>query len=258
MLSPNSSAPRPLRHVAVLSALGFLGVLAIIPNLLPLLQTLPADAPPPPVMLALTLIQSMVLIGVAATVGTWLTPRVGFAAPVITGQRPLSALGGLAPFSLLAGGIAGILVVAGDVFLFRNHIPAQLYMLAQKPAWSEVAPALLYGGIVEEILMRWGLMTLITWLLYRLISGGKGPVSPVFVWIGISSAAVLFGLLHLPYVELLGGGDATMMVVRTLVLNGIVGLLVGWLFARRGLESAMLAHMGTHLGMFLMRILFGG
>jgi len=30
--------------------------------------------------------------------------------------------------------------------------------------------------------------------------------------------------------------------VRAIVLNGLVGVIAGWLYWRRGLESAMVAH----------------
>lgn len=37
------------------------------------------------------------------------------------------------------------------------------------------------------------------------------------------------------------------LVVRVLVLNGIAGVVYGWLYTRRGLEAAVFAHAATHL-----------
>jgi hypothetical protein len=37
------------------------------------------------------------------------------------------------------------------------------------------------------------------------------------------------------------------LIVRTLALNGALGLLFGWLYARRNLEHAMLAHAASHV-----------
>jgi hypothetical protein len=52
---------------------------------------------------------------------------------------------------------------------------------------------LLYGGIVEEVLTRWGLMSALVWGLWRL----SGPASAPRTWhfvAGIVLAALLFGL----------------------------------------------------------------
>lgn len=61
-------------------------------------------------------------------------------------------------------------------------------------------------------------------------------------------AAVLFAASHLPALAMAGAPVAIGAVVRTLVLNGIAGVVFGWLFARRDLVAAMLAHGGCHLG----------
>jgi membrane protease YdiL (CAAX protease family) len=45
----------------------------------------------------------------------------------------------------------------------------------------------------------------------------------------------------------MGMHPTLVLVVYLLVGNGLVGLVFGWLFRRRGLESAMLAHGSTDL-----------
>jgi membrane protease YdiL (CAAX protease family) len=39
------------------------------------------------------------------------------------------------------------------------------------------------------------------------------------------------------------------LVTRVIVLNTVAGLVFGWLFWRRGLEAAMVAHATAHLPM---------
>jgi membrane protease YdiL (CAAX protease family) len=64
----------------------------------------------------------------------------------------------------------------------------------------------------------------------------------------------LFAAGHLPAVA--AQLDLTPAIVaRTLVLNGVAGLLYGWLFWRRHLEAAMVAHACTHLGLAAWRLL---
>jgi hypothetical protein len=40
-----------------------------------------------------------------------------------------------------------------------------------------------------------------------------------------------------------------MLVVRALVLNGIAGIIFGYLYWKHGLEAAMIGHMSAHLVM---------
>jgi hypothetical protein len=48
----------------------------------------------------------------------------------------------------------------------------------------------------------------------------------------------------------------SVIVVRALVLNGIVGIVTGWLFWERGLESAIIAHAMFHVTSAIISLLF--
>ncbi len=54
------------------------------------------------------------------------------------------------------------------------------------------------------------------------------------------------GAGHLPTAAAVWGLDAG-VVARTLVLNVLGGMVFGWLFWRRGLEMAVLAHFSADL-----------
>jgi membrane protease YdiL (CAAX protease family) len=66
------------------------------------------------------------------------------------------------------------------------------------------------------------------------------------MWIAISLAAILFGVGHL-------GAAATVyeltpfVIARTIAGNALFGIVFGWLFWRRSLEAAMIAHATGHL-----------
>jgi hypothetical protein len=50
------------------------------------------------------------------------------------------------------------------------------------------------------------------------------------------------------------------LIVRALVLNGIAGVVLGYLYWKNGLEAAMLGHMSAHLvmqvpGVMLLRMM---
>jgi hypothetical protein len=45
------------------------------------------------------------------------------------------------------------------------------------------------------------------------------------------------------------------MVIRTLVLNGFAGLVFGWLYWRRGLLAAMIAHTSADVVLHVLSLL---
>ena len=80
------------------------------------------------------------------------------------------------------------------------------------------------------------LALLLTWL-----SRTRDGLRTWTFWTANLLAALLFGVGHLPATASLL--PLTPLVVsRALILNGLLGLAMGWLFWKRGLESAMLAH----------------
>jgi membrane protease YdiL (CAAX protease family) len=112
---------------------------------------------------------------------------------------------------------------------------------AQQPAAWKGFLASFYSGISEEILMRLFVMSLLAWLGSFISRTPEGrPTSAIF-WVANILAAILFGLGHLRGVSSLLP-LTTLVVLRTLSLNAVVGIVCGWLYQTRGLESAMIAH----------------
>jgi membrane protease YdiL (CAAX protease family) len=102
-----------------------------------------------------------------------------------------------------------------------------------------------YGAIDEEVLLRLGVMTFLAWALSR--SAGRRAVMPdALMWVSVVAAALLFGAGHLPATAALAP-LTPIVVARAILLNGIGGVLYGWLYWRHGLALAMVAHGGTDL-----------
>ena len=110
-----------------------------------------------------------------------------------------------------------------------------------------LAVKLLYGGITEELLMRWGVMTLLLWLGWRLLRRGHGQPRNGLVATAVLFSAVLFAVGHLPAAQAMAGELTMPVVAFVLVGNTVFGLLAGGLFARHGLEAAIIAHVLAHL-----------
>lgn len=114
---------------------------------------------------------------------------------------------------------------------------------AAPPAWTGITSAI-YGGIDEEILLRLGLMTFFVWLGSRL-NKTTPPASSV-LWAANILAALLFGLPHLPATAAIAP-LTPVVIARAVVLNGLEGVAFGWLYWRKGLESAVVAHFSSDL-----------
>lgn len=245
--------PATWRMFGVLVAAGLLGVVALVPYLLTVLGPLTAAAgvplPPLGVLVLVQVVQVLVLVAAATALGLWLGPRVGLGAPLLadllrgerTASRRLRAL--LAPSAGL-GLAVGLVVVALDLLVFTPALPAAAGAAqTQPPAWQGLL-ASLYGGVTEELLLRLGVMTLLVWLGVR-VTRARVP-GPAVMWAAITLTALLFGLGHLPATAAVWP-LTPLVVVRALVLNGLGGLVFGWLYWRRGLLAAMVAHLGADL-----------
>jgi membrane protease YdiL (CAAX protease family) len=106
---------------------------------------------------------------------------------------------------------------------------------------------MLYGGLTEEILLRWGVMTFLVWMFWRIFQRGTGRPRGVYFVAAIILSAVMFGIGHLPIASILAGGLTVPVVIYVITANSIFGIVAGFLYWRRGLESAILAHMFAHV-----------
>ncbi len=231
------------------------GVIVAIPQLLnslekTIISNLPEGKkiPPKSVLIVISMTQNLILVAIAAAVGIALAHRVGLQAPffetLVSGGAVLGALRPqIAP--TLIGGVGGAIVfIAAYYVVFRPRLDDQTVkamedLRAGLGIWSRI----LYGGIYEEILTRWGLMTLLVWL-GALLAGGPAPA---VVWIAIVISGVLFGLGHLPAHLAAGCKKTPLFLAAMISLNLWAALIFGWLFWQYGLLSAILAHMIFHL-----------
>jgi membrane protease YdiL (CAAX protease family) len=89
-------------------------------------------------------------------------------------------------------------------------------------------------------------MSFLVWFgrFFSKTSEGR-PTNSVF-WIANILAAVLFGLGHLPATALLVP-LTPLVITRAIVLNGLVGVVFGWLYWKRGLEAAIVSHFAADI-----------
>ena len=223
-----------------------LATLTVLPYVCTILKRLPLPRPlsiPLPVLAGLQLVQSAVIFGIAIAAGLWLAPRLDLYLPLFSHDYApgearrvfLRCLRDGAPAGLLAGAI----VIALELLFFRRDLPPAMLQFSA-PLWQGLL-ASFYGGIGEEILLRLFVMSALAYGLARVARRSPAPIAPGVFWTANVLAALLFGLGHLPATAALAP-LTTALVVRALVLNGIPGVLFGYLFWKRGFETAMAAH----------------
>jgi hypothetical protein len=248
-----------------LVALGVPGVLTLIPMALDQVSALPPEMLDMPVSLtvALALFNALLLLTVAVAVGTLLAHRVGLrslvaekvrqGAPIWPQLRPHITM------AFVAGLIFAVVVLGLDALInpFAGTALASDSATAEIPTigalLTQLLMGMLYGGIVEELLLRWGVMALFVWIGWRVAQRGQGLPRPALVWTAIILAALLFGLGHLPALASMVT-LTPLVVIRTILLNAFGGILFGWLFWKRNLETAMVAHAATHVGFFVINV----
>ena len=101
---------------------------------------------------------------------------------------------------------------------------------------------ILMGGVAEEVMFRWGVMSVLAWLTIGVIGMSEGPG----MWVAIVVAGLLFGLSHLPSVVAVGVKLTKPIVGMAVALNMVAALAFGWLFWQYGLLAAIVAHALLH------------
>lgn len=253
MLLAMQSTPPSWRRAGIIAALGALGVLSLLAS-----TVLPPDITdetglPEPLPRVLVLIQPMVLVIGAAILGDRLTRTTWLQAPFLSRSGTVPLRG--AVLDAVIGAVVVGAVLTAYVWFTTEIAPLTLVSGTS----LSLITAVLYGGLTEEVIMRWGLMSLIVWLLVKILRRkGDTPPTPTILATAVVVTAALFAVLHLP--ALLTLGDATPSVVAAaMAANVIAGLVFGGLFARRGLETAMGAHAGAHVvGSLLTSLLLSG
>ena len=142
--------------------------------------------------------------------------------------------------------MGGLSIILPDLLYFGNYIPAVQDSYLIKPTGVFILGAVIYGGVIEEVMLRLFLMSLIAFLLHKIF--GRGREKPA-VWMLVTAniiSALLFAAGHLPTTYMLMG-LSPMILVRCFLLNGTFGLLFGWLYRKYGLRYAMISHAGCHI-----------
>jgi membrane protease YdiL (CAAX protease family) len=236
----------------VLTIIGFIGVASMLTMDIPLppeAEAILKDKFTPAQIKLLTLVNPAIMLIVAVIVGTIFYQKVNLKVPLIErvvgveNEKPNIA--NILKYGIAGGILSGILLSLVG-FIFSPMLPAEFNELGETLKAS-LAARFLYGGLTEEIIMRFGLMTFLVWVFSKIFKENK----PIVYWIGILGAAIIFAVSHFPVAFQAVENPSVGLLTYIIIGNSIGGVIFGWLYWKKGLESAFIAHIFSHIIMLL-------
>ena len=159
----------------------------------------------------------------------WPPPPLGLRTPLNLGLgRDWKRALGLA---VLIGLAIPPVILAIDRVVFAGISMERVRAFVAQPLAAKLQIVAL-AGITEELVFRVVISTLFAWLAWLALRRETAAV-----WIGIAVGALAFGLAHVANLA-----NVPHPYLRAITLNGIAGIAFGWLYWRRGLEWAVVAH----------------
>jgi len=169
----------------------------------------------------------------------WPPPPLGFGTPLnlALGRGWKRSLG----LAVATGIVIPPLLLLLDRLLFAGVSMQRVRAFVAQPLADRLI-IVASAGVTEELVFRVAISTLVAWLVYRATKRQTAAI-----WIGILVAAVIFGLAHVANLA-----HVPHPYLRAITLNGIAGIALGWLYWRRGLEWAVVAHTIADTAMYLL------
>jgi membrane protease YdiL (CAAX protease family) len=220
-------------HLIMLVVLGLLGGIAIYPYSTALRPEITLTTK----MIILSVVQSLITMIFIAWIGLKSADALGMSIFSPPGKIWIAVASGL---------FIGFLILTLDKFIFAPHLPAAFTETATQISLWKRFLACFYGGITEELLMRWFLLSGTFWLLSRFWTNGEGAAAVGAFWIANIIVALLFGLGHLPATAALAK-LSPLLISRALILNGAGGIVFGVIFWKYGLFAAMVSHFSADI-----------
>jgi membrane protease YdiL (CAAX protease family) len=238
----------------MLFILNILGVIAVLPFALSVQSDLLKEIPfALPIFLLIVIIQSAVLFLFVTVIGLILAKKIGFHLPLLERwtekKEVISYFKSILGISIGLGVLAGILIIIGDYLLSILGASSLDLKTNVIPVWQGFL-ASFYGGINEEILLRLFFMSFLVWIFFKIKKTNDGKPTNIGIWSAIILAAIIFGIGHLPFTASLTT-ITPVIIARAVILNGIGGIVFGWLYWKKGLESAMIAHFSADILLYV-------
>ncbi len=209
-------------------------------------------------IIPLAFIQYFVQFALLAYIGLRICKLIGLEpTPVLAGKTRLQEH---LTISVVSGIAVGVGIVLLNLLLFSVFVFPAVGAGTGNPGAFAGFLASFYGGIGEEVLLRLFFVPFLCLIIIgamKLLRSAKSwEYTDNIMWVSVIIAAIVFGLGHLP-------GTAAIIpitlpvIIRAVLLNGIGGVVFGWLFFRKGLEFAMISHFSLDIVLHVILPLLG-
>lgn len=205
-----------------------------------------------PSLLATQFIRSTVILMISIFIGLYLGKKVGFGTPILSSLSETRKLPSetvpTVKLSVLMGLILSIVMFILDYFVFSMFTESLIVFMTTPPLWQRFL-YFIYAGIVEEIVLRFLLVTLLVWISWKIKKTANGQPTRTGVWISILLISLIYGIGYaISYSPLIMD---QILALRFVVLNGIAGIVMGWLYWKKGLEASLIANLTASFVFFV-------
>ena len=151
--------------------------------------------------------------------------------------------------------MGALLLFPGDKLVFGTINTWVSNQYTVQPTIQKILAGLFCGGIIEEIMMRLFLMSLLVFIISKLIYKNKKEV-PVNVYVIANIiVACIFAISHIPTIMQMTS-LTPIILLRCFLFNGGLGLCFGYLYRKYGIGYAMISHGLCHLISDILMIIF--
>ena len=192
-------------------------------------------------MKAVVVAQSVLYAVVCGFFGYILAGKIGLMRPFGFKNPPL--------LRVVLASIACAAVFSLDAWTFGHWIPQLRASYAAAGSFDAGVwiASVLYGGVIEEIMIRLFLMSGLALLGWKLFFRKEAAVpEKAFIAANVLSALV-FAAAHVPATMMTFGELTPLIVLRCFLMNGGAGLVFGRFYRKHGIQYAILAHILFHL-----------
>lgn len=195
------------------------------------------------------MLQTLIMVFIMSFCGTIISKNTGLNAPILEalleGKASASVLFPIIVPTILFS-LGGLIIFCVLYYSLTKHAidKKSLSIMTKMRHALGIDGCVLYGGVVEEIIARWGLMNLAAF--FALIFTKQ--ISPAIIWMSIFISGLIFAVGQLPAYLAAGCASSRRFIYSYVLLSLSQSVLFGYLFWQYGIVCSILAHMIFHLG----------
>lgn len=207
----------------------------------------------PPMILATQFAHGTVLLIVSILTGIILGKKVGLSTPVLGSlfdSRGLPAgFRSSLKLSVFLGAVMGAVIFVVDRFVFSMFAEPLTVLLSSPPLWQRFLYSF-YAGIVEEIVLRYFLLTLLVWVSWKLKRTPENLPTDAGVWLSILIVSSIYSIGYLSTLSVSVNSNPV-LILGIVLLSLMTGSIFGWLYWKKGLEASIIANLTATLTLFV-------